>query len=161
MRAAFAALLVLGLLVGCSDTPAKPKPGEKTTSLLPAAPKDKEPDEPAPSTSDAKAVEVIDVAIKAHGGADALAKAGSFERSIKGTASRGGIDSPFTAETEFQAPNRFRHVVSLDVGEEKKVHTLVLDGNRCWQLVGGDSPDLDATIVKVLGDQCYVWSVVT
>ena len=40
MRVAFAAFLVLGLLAGCSDTKARPKPSDQ--SLLPAN-KDNEP----------------------------------------------------------------------------------------------------------------------
>src|SRR5438105_10001323 len=79
------------------------------------------------------ALALIDQAIKAHGGEQALAKAQTVVRSVSGTLSLGG-DVNFTGETTFGLPGRVRQSIQLDKAGQL---LIVLNGDRGWRSAGG------------------------
>src|SRR5207253_2176147 len=100
-------------------------------ALLPVA--------PVHAQDRAEALAVIDKAIKAHGGADALAKAALAVRTGAGTMTFFGKDMTFTDEVVMNLPDRLR----IDVLIDKKFRvTLVLNGDRGWQAQAGQTAEL-------------------
>jgi hypothetical protein len=102
----------------------------------------------------ADALAIVDDAIKAHGGADALAKAQNFTR--KGTGSVlmfGPPGLPFTDELTVSLPDRSRLAIDID----KKARTLVvLNGDKGWESNGGPASDVGAVRLKELTEEAYV-----
>ncbi|HZT80500.1 MAG TPA: hypothetical protein VFA26_09765, partial [Gemmataceae bacterium] len=72
---------------------------------------------PAPAADRDKALAVIDQAIKAHGGAGALAKTQVVVRSGRGTMHVGGQEVPFADEFSASLPGRLRLVVEVGPGK--------------------------------------------
>jgi hypothetical protein len=102
----------------------------------------------------ADALAIVDDAIKAHGGADVLAKAQGFTR--KGTGSLlpfGPPGLPFTDELTVSLPDRSRHAVEID---KKSRIVLVLNGDKGWRSEGGPADELGGVRLKEVADEVYV-----
>lgn len=155
------AALLFGLVLGCSSDP--PPPGSsKTSKVLPGV-KDKDAgtSDPVPTKSDEKAIAVVEAAIKAHGGMDALAKLSAIDRSVKGSFRGPSQEVDFTAETLIQLPKRLRQIVTADAGEAKAVQTFVLDGESGWQVSGGETIPLPEERSKEFRDLLFGYSIAT
>jgi hypothetical protein len=99
-----------------------------------------------------KALEVIEKAIKAHGGADALNKAQIRSRTGEGIFSLGG-ETRFTTEETVDLPDRCRVVL-----EPQRVRIiLVLNGNQGWNQPGGMTQELSKEELKLRKEELYVW----
>ncbi len=101
------------------------------------------------------AAAIVDQAIKAHGGADAMKKAHMMVRSGAGTLS--ATDAmPFTDEWTFSLPDKLRMVDDFN----KKVRvTTVLNGDKGWQSAGGMSVELGADRLREVRNEFYVFSL--
>jgi hypothetical protein len=104
----------------------------------------------------AAALPVIERAVKAHGGADALAKAQICIRSGNGTIWVGG-EQPFRTELIVNLPSQVR--LSADVSSSTLV--LVLNGDKGWQLTGGAVTDLSKQRLSELQEEGYVMWLAT
>ncbi len=101
----------------------------------------------------ADALAVVDEAIKAHGGTDALAKAQSFTRSGSGTVSLFDKAIAITSEQTVSLPDRSRLAIEID---KKTRITAVLNGDKGWESAGGPATEMAAARVKELADETYV-----
>jgi hypothetical protein len=101
----------------------------------------------------ADALAIVDEAIKAHGGADALAKTQSFTRKASGTADLGKI-LQFKDELIVNLPDRTR----LSVEFEGNIRVLlVVDGAKGWESNnGGPATAATAAKIKEMNDESYV-----
>jgi hypothetical protein len=98
------------------------------------------------------ALAVVDDAIKAHGGADALAKAQAYTRKGAGTVELGKVMS-LTDELTVSLPDRTRLVIDL----EKMAHLVtVLNGDKAWESTGGPASDVTALRLQELRDEAYI-----
>lgn len=99
-----------------------------------------------------KAVAVIEQAIKAHGGADALNKAMKRSRSGKGAVTLGG-ETKLTTEETLELPERCRVVLTL----ERARVILVINGKRGWTQAGGVTQEMTRESLKERREELYVW----
>jgi hypothetical protein len=99
-----------------------------------------------------KALTVIEKAIKAHGGADALNKAQMRSRTGEGVFCLRG-ETRFTTEETVCFPDRCRVVVN----PERNRIILVLNGNKGWMQAGGATQEMAKTALKEKQEELYVW----
>jgi hypothetical protein len=85
------------------------------------------------------AVAVVERAIKAHGGDEALVRSHILSRTGKGNMSLSGTNVAFTEDTVWCLPDRIR--MTLDITKGARV-TLIVNGDKGWQAVGGAVIDL-------------------
>ena len=112
---------------------------------------------PARADDREKALAVIERAIKAQGGAEALNKAQSRSRTGQGKLAVGG-DLPFTTEETVQLPGRSRTV--LEAGGRRQI--VVLNGDKGWILpLGGAAQELNKDFFEELREEPYVWWLMT
>jgi hypothetical protein len=104
----------------------------------------------ADDRADANAV--LDEAIKAHGGADALTKAQNYTRTGKGTAGEAKV----TSEQSVSLPDRSRLAVDLEIGGNKIHVVAVLNGDKGWESSGGPATEMTATRVREMNEEGYV-----
>jgi hypothetical protein len=102
-----------------------------------------------------KALEVIDKAIKAHGGADALNKMQMRSRTGRGVVPRGEIR--ITTDETVQLPNRCRVVLQL----ERSRIVLVLNGDKGWKQQGNETKELAKSQLQERQEELYVWWLMT
>jgi hypothetical protein len=100
----------------------------------------------------ADAIAVLDEAIKAHGGADALAKAQNYTRTGKGTAGEAKV----TSEQSVSLPDRSRLAVDLEIGGNKIHVVAVVNGDKGWESSGGPATEMTATRVREMKEEGYV-----
>jgi hypothetical protein len=99
------------------------------------------------------ALALIDQAIQAHGGADALAKARTAVRSGEGIIYVGDAKTPFTNQETFDLPDRYRISVNLD----NKAHLIsAINGEKGWQAEEGTVNDLGAQRLKEMREELYI-----
>src|SRR5437868_11993306 len=84
------------------------------------------------------ALALIDRAIRAHGGADALQRAQTFTRTGAGVMYLPDKTTPFKDEWAAQLPDRIR--ANIDLGGVAII--VVVNGDKGWQNTGGASMDL-------------------
>jgi hypothetical protein len=80
------------------------------------------------------AAEVVERAIKAQGGDEALVRSRTLSRTGAGTMSLSGATLPFTEETTMALPDRIRITVDIEKGARV---TLIVNGDKGWQASGG------------------------
>jgi hypothetical protein len=115
----------------------------------------------APTTSAGEhedALAVVEQAIKAHGGADALARMQNVQRSGAGTITLGKNTQAFTAEVAWSLPDRLRMALVLD---KKFPVTTVLNGDKGWQSSGGPAMEMGAEGLRELRDELAVRRLAT
>jgi hypothetical protein len=99
-----------------------------------------------------KALAVIEQAIKAHGGAEALTKA---QTRLRGGRGMGAITNnvPFNLEETFHLPDQDRLVVR--VGAHRMI--IVLNGDKGWQVpFGGAAQQIGKEMLQELREEPYV-----
>jgi outer membrane lipoprotein-sorting protein len=104
------------------------------------------------------ALAVVEQAIKAHGGADALAKAQNVLRTGAGTITLGKDTKAFTAEVAWSLPDRLRMALLV---EKKFPLTTVLNGDKGWQSSGGPAMEMGAESLRELRDELAVRRLAT
>ena len=99
------------------------------------------------------ALAIVEQAVKAHGGADALAKARTAVRDGEGVMYQAGKEVPFTDEMTWDLPDRWRDSVEI----RKSVRfTIVVDGDKAWQAVAGPPSNVGAERLKELREEIYI-----
>jgi hypothetical protein len=88
--------------------------------------------------------EIIEKAIKAHGGAEKLAKLHNIRRSTKGTLEIGGMNIDFSMEEFLRLPGTMKRVIEAEIQGNKLSITQLVDGENAWLVVGGQSVDIAA-----------------
>lgn len=101
-----------------------------------------------------KALEVVEKAIKAHGGAEALNKATMRSRSVEGAVTLGG-ETRISAEETVHFPDRCR--VELMLQQRNRV-VLVLNGKKGWMQAGA-TQEMAKETLKEKQEELYVWWV--
>ena len=99
------------------------------------------------------AAAIVDQAIKAHGGADALNKAQTMVRSGAGTMTTFDTTVPFTDEWIMKLPDKLR--MAVDFNNKARV-TTVLNGDKGWQAAGGKTMELSADHLREQRTELYV-----
>jgi hypothetical protein len=99
------------------------------------------------------ALAVIDQAIQARGGAEALAKVHIAVRSSEGVLYQGGVEVPFTDQTTSDLPDRWREAVEID---KKVPYTVAITGDKGWQSSVGTVSDLGPERLKEMREEMYV-----
>jgi hypothetical protein len=99
------------------------------------------------------ALAVVDEAIKAHGGAEALAKSQTVVRAGVGTLTVNDNKIPFTDEVTWSLPDRWRVSINL---EKLGAQSIVLNGDKGWQSAGGPSMELGAERLREIRNEVYV-----
>jgi hypothetical protein len=126
-------------------------PGWVLAAVLPAA-------AVAPLWADerAAAVAVIESAIKAHGGEEALAKSQTFVRKAAGQLTlSGAVEVAFAEELTAQPPQRWRREVGLRSADQKLRVLVVVNGDKGWESTGGAVAPLTAERLKELREDGY------
>src|SRR6266540_2813029 len=98
-----------------------------------------------PPEKDAQAI--LRRAIKAHGGADKLARTRITRETTRGTVTVSERKTSFTAETLVRMPDQFRSVVTSEVDGAKRQVVQVFDGVKGWTGEGGVPREVGDTIV--------------
>jgi hypothetical protein len=98
------------------------------------------------------ALALIDGAIKAHGGEQALSRAQTMIRNVSGNLSVGGEVS-FTGETILSLPGRAKQTVNLDKAGQV---IIVLNGDRGWSTAGGMVGEMGKDALENLREEVYV-----
>lgn len=116
---------------------------------------------PAAARADEQAdlQKIIDKAIKAHGADKAPKdkKAATFK--LKGMVHVMAMDLDFTAEFATQEPDKFRSVQELTVmGQEFKILT-VLNGDKGWVSVAGNTQELGKDALEAAKEEFYAGKV--
>lgn len=86
---------------------------------------------------------IIERAVKAHGGQEALAHVRADKVKFKGSLALRGHTVPFVAETTMQLPAQYRHVIEIN-DDEKKTILYVINGDKMYVAVNGQPQKLDA-----------------
>ncbi len=108
-----------------------------------------------------KALAVIEEAIKAHGGEEALAKALIATRTGKGAMTLFGKEAPFTEEFMVHFPDRFRLALDVEMGGQSTKVTLVYAGDKGWQATGGSVVELSKERLEELREFTYAFWLTT
>jgi hypothetical protein len=100
------------------------------------------------------ALEVIDRAIKAHGGADALAKVATVVRTGSAVQVIGTMELSLTTEVTLGLPARMRGDFA---SQDKALRIImVLNGDRAWRSSNGMAVELPKEAVEELQEEAYV-----
>src|SRR5262245_59829785 len=81
--------------------------------------------------------EIIERAIRAHGGADALVKTKAMTQKASGRVNFQGIDVDATREAKWALPERVAWTVDLSAPQKKMKVQLVMNGLSGWQSIDG------------------------
>jgi hypothetical protein len=101
----------------------------------------------------ADALAIVDDAIKAHGGADALAKAQGYTRKGTGNVKPFDKEMPLTEELTVSLPDRMR--LSSEIDKTARI-VIVLNGDKAWQSAGGPASEIGALRLKEVTDEASV-----
>ena len=99
------------------------------------------------------ALAIIDQAVQAQGGADALAKLRTAVRRGEGFLFQGDDKQPFTDEMTLDLPDRWR--LSLDIDKQTRF-TLAVAGDKGWEALGGKVEDIGPERLKEMREEIYV-----
>ena len=86
---------------------------------------------------------LVDKAVKAHGGADALAKVPAVTVKFKGTAHAMGQAFPFTGEVASQGADRSKIDIEIEVMGQKFRFVSVVNGDKGWIKMGDATNEMD------------------
>lgn len=92
------------------------------------------------AAADPKAV--VELAVKAHGGKDALAKAGKGSQKMTGTLTVLGTEMDFAGEVLYALPDKYKMTLTVSQPGQKVVATQVVNGDKVKTLVDGKARQL-------------------
>jgi hypothetical protein len=96
----------------------------------------------APAARAATAKEVVEKAIEAHGGADALKKVKAVSAKSTGKLSIMGLDIPIEGEALYAFPDKARNVLRMEVANQKVTVTQIINGDKIKMSVADMAPPL-------------------
>ncbi len=80
---------------------------------------------------------LIERAIKAHGGAEALGRVHADKVKFKGTLVLQGHTTPFLAETTVQLPSKYKNIIEINSGGDKHTIVHIVNGNNIYITLDG------------------------
>jgi hypothetical protein len=86
---------------------------------------------------------LVEQAVKAHGGSEALARNRAEKVKFKGSLVVRGHNVPFTDETAVQLPAQYKHVIETNDGVDKTTIVHVINGDKVYVTINGRSVKLD------------------
>src|SRR5215218_1425378 len=92
---------------------------------------------------DAAAKAIVEKALKAHGGADTIAKFPAVTLSFKGTFHGMGQEIPMTGQVTSQGPDQIKMDMEVEAGGQKFRIVNVIDKDKGWARIGDNVMDLD------------------
>jgi hypothetical protein len=101
---------------------------------------------------------ILDKAIKAHGGAEKMARQ-ALQTKSKGTVEVMGMSLSFTEESTVQQPGQLKSVLQLDLNGMNITVTTVFDKTMGWIQVPGKTIDMDEKVLTAVKEQLYMMSV--
>jgi hypothetical protein len=108
---------------------------------------------PAWGEDDARSI--VDRAVKAHGGRDALGKIKAERVKGKGTIFYEGVSVPFTVENVIVLPGQFRNEMKCAVLGEETNQVVVLNGDKAWTTANGQNQPLTETVKAEMEETRY------
>jgi hypothetical protein len=102
---------------------------------------------------------IIDRARKAHGGDKAKDKAAATFK-VKGSVHTMGMDLEFTGDYQTQEPDKLRQVMDLTVGGNEVQIITVVNGDKGWVNVMGNTMDLPKDALDAAKEEFYAGKVV-
>lgn len=91
-----------------------------------------------------KPADVVELAIKAHGGKEALAKAAKGSQKMTGTLTVLGTEMDFAGEVLYALPDKYKMTLTISQPGQKVVVSQVVNGDKVRTLVDGKSRPLTA-----------------
>lgn len=98
---------------------------------------------------------LVEKAIKAHGGAEKLARLGATRVKAAGTAELMGQTVAFTAETMTRFPDKMRGEIQFDIPGQKVPMLQVLNGDKAWMRFMGQTQELPKQLLDDLKEAMY------
>ncbi|MGH7226610.1 MAG: hypothetical protein ACRELF_25625 [Gemmataceae bacterium] len=86
---------------------------------------------------------LIERAVKAHGGAEALGRVRADKVKFKGTLVIRGHTTPFVAETTMQLPSKYKHVIETNNGGDKHTIVHIINGKKIYITLDGRALQAD------------------
>jgi hypothetical protein len=108
----------------------------------------------AAAQNDARAV--VETAVKAHGGADALNKYPAGRLRARGTGATPFGDVEIVSDSLWQLPDRFKNVQQFDLNGQHFVSTQTAVGDRVTMTINGAARDLPEALKDELRQAAYV-----
>ena len=107
----------------------------------------------ADDQADAKAI--IEKATKAIGGGDEISKVHAVAISIKGKFHRFGDGVDYTGTIEFQAPDKQRVEIAMEVMNMKFTFKQIVNKDKGWKALNDDVTELDKEAIEELLEQRF------
>ena len=100
---------------------------------------------------------IVEKAIQAQGGEANVAKLRTMRIKVEGTTALipGQPDLPFTIEDTWQMPKRYKTTSTFRLMGRQLIQTQVLDGDRGWIRIDGQSQDLPKEAITEMSEQKY------
>jgi hypothetical protein len=102
---------------------------------------------------------LVEKAIKAHGGAEKLARLGAMRVKAKGTTELMGQTVAFTAETTTRFPDKMRGEIQFDIAGQKILMVQVRNGDKAWMSAMGQTQELPGPLLDDLKESRYTSQV--
>ncbi|HEY7330507.1 MAG TPA: hypothetical protein VH592_22900 [Gemmataceae bacterium] len=102
---------------------------------------------PVRADEDAQIREVVEKAIKAHGGPDNLTKFKASAAKQKGKYHGMGAPLDYTSDASLQLPDRFRIEVRFKAGDQDFTFIQIIAGNKGWRKLGDNTEELDKDMI--------------
>jgi hypothetical protein len=98
---------------------------------------------------------LIEKAVVAHGGEANLAKLQMVRVKSKGTLKITGMTIAFTSDLLYQLPGKSKNKLTLKLPDEKLAVVQVLNGNKAWETVAGETKNIEGDELQALREDCY------
>jgi hypothetical protein len=152
-------------MLGCSGTTAGPERSDSSESGSSQAPisagASATPAERVRTGDRAGALKLINKAIDAHGGEQALAKTRVRTRSENGEMHFEGTKITFTAKTAMNLPERLRNVIDAQANGVNSKLIQVVNAQTGWQSRNGQVEELSSESSKELREEAYLFWLTT
>jgi hypothetical protein len=89
---------------------------------------------------------ILERAVKAHGGAEALGRLKAERIKFKGSLVLRGHSVPFTDETTVQLPSQYKHVIETNDGVDKHTILQLINGDKIHIAIDGKAISPDAAL---------------
>lgn len=100
--------------------------------------------------ADDAAKAVVEKAIKAHGGADALKKHPGGEYKVEGTAAIAGENAKFTSVISYALPDKFRMTFDTTVVGQKSSVVVIVNGDKVKETANGKAEEVKEPVKSEL-----------
>jgi hypothetical protein len=104
---------------------------------------------------------LLDKAIKAHGGVEALQKHKAVTENIKGKFSLGGMEANFNGTWFVQFPDQIKAEMNVEIGNQQTLVTNVFNKDKGWVNVAGNTIDMTDEMAKAARDEMHSGWVIT